>query len=192
MTDPTMTGTSGYERLANDAYWTPAWCTEALLDRTKFGPVVWEPACGRGDMVDVLDKRGHTVIASDIKVYSHKPMAFEMDFLAINLVVDPVGFSAIITNPPYEHAEAFIRKALDLATSGNRRARVAMLLRNEYDSAKSRRDLFEHPAFLKKLVLTKRPRWSAEDKASPRHNFAWFVWCWKKPPDAAPVMEWGP
>ncbi len=187
-----MHGESGYERIANDAYWTPAWCTEALLDRTAFRPVVWEPACGRGDMVRALESRGHTVIASDIKIYDPQGGSFEMDFLSVNPIVDPVGFGAIITNPPYAQAEAFIRKALELATVGNRRVRVAMLLRNEYDSAAGRRYLFEHPAFLKKLVLTKRPRWSADNKASPRHNFAWYVWCWNKPPDAPPVMEWGP
>lgn len=185
-----MHGESGYERVANDAYWTPAWCTEALLDRTLMPPRVWEPACGEGHICRVLGRRNIIYSATDL--VDHGFGRAGVDFLALNTAQELLApaFPSIITNPPYKLAEAFIRQALRFMEP--EKGRVAMLLRNEYDSAASRRDLFEHPAFLKKLVLTKRPKWSAEDKASPRHNFAWFVWCWKKPPGVAPVMEWGP
>lgn len=186
MKSSAMHGESGYERVANDAYWTPAWCTVALLDRVRFDPMVCDPACGKGNINMVLTDRGIPNRASDLFDYGYGgPRA---DFLSKDST--SYGCRSIITNPPYKLAEAFIRKALDLTEP--HRGRVAMLLRNEYDCAAGRRDLFERPTFLKKLVLTKRPRWSAEGKASPRHNFAWFVWCWKKPPDAPPVMEWGP
>lgn len=189
MKSSAMHGESGYERISDDAYWTPAWCTEALLDRMMFPPYVWEPACGEGHICEVLRRRGIVGAASDLIDHGYPRYGrAKRDFLDA-LLMWP-GCASIITNPPYKLAEAFIRKALDLTEP--HRGRVAMLLRNEYDSAAGRRDLFEHPAFFKKIVLTKRPRWSAEDKASPRHNFAWYVWCWKKPPDAPPVMEWGP
>mgnify|MGYP000147386773 CR=1 FL=1 len=84
-----------------------------------------------------------------------------------------------------------IVKALELTQPHN--GRVAMPLRNEFDSAKSRMEYFRnHPAFLKKITLTRRPKWSDIDKASPRHNFAWFVWCWAKDPGTKPVIEWAP
>ena len=181
-----MHGESGYERVANDAYWTPEWCTAALLESERFPPWVWEPACGQGHICRVMDTFLISNHGSDLIFHGYGQGG--EDFLRRTSMW--TWCRSIITNPPYKLAEAFIRKALDLTEP--HQGRVAMLLRNEYDCAAGRRDLFEHPAFLKKLVLTKRPKWSAEDKASPRHNFAWFVWCWKKPPGAPPVMEWGP
>lgn len=184
-------GESGYERIANDAYWTPEWCTEVLLDRVSIPPRVWEPACGQGHICRVLGRRNITYSATDL--IDHGFGRVGVDFLAVNNIGDATipACASIITNPPYKLAEAFIRKALDL--TGPYEGRVAMLLRNEYDSAAGRRDLFEHPAFYKKIVLTKRPRWSAENKASPRHNFAWFLWCWNPLREhRAPTMEWAP
>jgi hypothetical protein len=43
-----------------------------------------------------------------------------------------------------------------------------------------------------KVVLTKRPRWSTDDKASPRHNFAWFVWDWSNPNGPEAILRHGP
>ena len=96
---------------------------------------------------------------------------------------------SIVTNPPYISAEAFIAKALGLTKRAG--GMVAMLLRNEYDCASSRRKLFEREEFAAKLVLTKRPRWiDAEHSASPRHNFAWYLWDWNHSGPAR--IEWLP
>ena len=51
-----------------------------------------------------------------------------------------------------------------------------MLLRTDFDHAKSRQHLFQHPAFSKKLVLTKRIKWFEDSKGQPSFNHAWFVW----------------
>ena len=59
---------------------------------------------------------------------------------------------------------------------------VCMLMRNEWDSAKGRVDLLDGThrvrllPFAGKVVLTSRPRWIAESKGSPRHNYSWFCW----------------
>ena len=54
---------------------------------------------------------------------------------------------------------------------------VAMLLRNEFDSAASRKELFTGNVYFDtKIILTKRPRWIEGSTGSPRHNYAWFVW----------------
>ncbi len=86
----------------------------------------------------------------------------------------------IVTNPPYKQACDFVERALVLIRPVE--GKVAMLLRNEWDSASTRQHLFSKHAHLAlKLVLTKRPVWfpNREHKASPRHNFSWFVWDWK-------------
>jgi hypothetical protein len=41
-----------------------------------------------------------------------------------------------------------------------------------------------------KVTLTRRPRWFAEDIASPRHNFSWFIWDWNHTGDA--VLRYAP
>jgi hypothetical protein len=151
-----MHGESGFQRVEGDRYWTEPWVTRALLARVKFRGMIWEPAAGRGDMVNVLSAAGYKVMASDIAGASLGCSgAAETDFLACGSPGDAT-FS-ICTNPPYDRAEAFIRKALDLTQRSG--GMVAMLLRNEYDCAAGRRDLFEREAFASKLVLTKRPRW---------------------------------
>ncbi len=176
LTRSAMLGESGFERVEGDRYWTEPWVTEALLDAVKFRGLIWEPACGRGDMADVLTDAGYDVTISDIAGDTLGcTNAAEADFLTQGSPGDTL-FS-IITNPPYVLAEEFLRKAIDLTARAG--GMVAMLLRNEYDCAASRRYLFEQEAFAEKLVLTRRPRWDdglGESSASPRHNFSWFVW----------------
>jgi tRNA G10 N-methylase Trm11 len=65
----------------------------------------------------------------------------------------PTGVDAIVTNPPYGRlATPFIRHALSLDVPI-----VAMLLRVDFDSAKTRRDLFaDCPYFAGKITLLDR------------------------------------
>lgn len=175
MKDPALYG-SGYERIERDAYYTPAWCTEALLRHVKFSGPIWEPAAGAGDMTRVLTAAGHDVASSDIAYgwAEYELGLYQLDFLTTAL---PCNVVHIVTNPPYTLAREFIERALELTVKSG--GKVAMLLRNEYDSAATRQHLFSKcPQFALKLVLTKRPRWFADEKASPRHNFSWFVWDW--------------
>lgn len=172
--DPSMVGVPKYKRVDDDAYFTPAWCTEALLSRWIPVGTVWEPAAGNGAMVDVLNKAGLDVIASDIHEYVDLRCDLVIsrhDFLTVD---PPSGLFSIVTNPPYQLAEEFIRRALKLTKP--RRGSVAMLLRHEFDCAKTRRDLFDAENFAREIVLTKRPRWFSETATSPRNNFSWFVW----------------
>lgn len=177
--DPAM-GNLGYERQSSDYYPTPAWCTEALLRELPKGRAderVWEPACGDGRMSEVLIQKYH-VISTDLVDRGYSPGG--VDFLAQTEMQG--NSSHIVTNPPYEMAEEFLRHALALTKPHS--GLVAFLLRNEFDSAKTRRDLFANPPFWKKLVLTKRPRWFEGEGASPRHNYSWFIWDWSHQGDA--------
>jgi len=172
---------SGYERKERDLYETPHWVTHALILHLPL-PLwkIWEPACGSGKMADVLDGVAHT-IGTDVHNGD--------DFL---LMVGPeVGEipDAIITNPPYELAQEFIERALWLMEDNA--GCVAMLLRCDYDHAKSRTHLFRDcPAFAKKLVLMRRIKWFENTKGSPSFNHAWFIWDWKH--DGPPTIGYGP
>ena len=176
---------SGYERVERDQYETPAWVTEALLShllphtiRSEFTPIsIWEPACGSGKMVDVLCRTGCRIITSDI--------AGGRNFLS------ETGFGSfgVVTNPPYSHAKEFIEHAL--AITRPHEGFVAMLLRTDYDHAKTRTHLFHGcPAFAKKLVLTKRIVWFERKGAAPSFNHAWYIWDWKH--HGPPTLAYGP
>jgi len=151
---------SGYARKDADRYETPAWVAQVLVPHLP--PRVhriWEPACASGNMVCALLAAGFDVIGTDL---THG------DFLERR---DRAASDAIVTNPPYDQAAAFIEHALALVDV------VAMLLRTDYDHAQTRQHLFGHcPYFAKKLVLTRRIVWFERPGAAPSFNHAWFIW----------------
>ena len=52
-----------------------------------------------------------------------------------------------------------------------------MLLRTDFDHAKSRKHLFgECASFWKKVVLTKRIKWFDGSDGQPSFNHAWYIW----------------
>jgi len=169
---------SGYARKERDLYETPEWVTEALLPHLPdYVRTIWEPASGYGKMADVVIKRGFDVYQTDID-QGHDFLGFQ--HLPIASLQWPRTPQAIITNPPFDLATPFIDQALQRVPYGF----VAMLLRTDFDHAKSRTHLFRDcPAFAKKLVLMKRIVWFVEDngkpKASPSFNHAWYIWDWK-------------
>lgn len=180
--DPAMLGASKYPREAYDLYETPAWCVRALMRHVAMTQPVWEPAYGRGAIARVLcEGAGVEVMCSDIVRHNDDPIQ-TMDFLA-----ETSGYNRdIITNPPYLLDEEFVRHALALTKPYG--GLVAMLMRNEWDCAKTRRDLFMYQPFAMKLALFDRPLWFADRKAQPRHNFAWFVWDWSHEGD--PIIRY--
>src|SRR5262245_7400725 len=126
---------SGYERIADEAYETIAWPIAALLSQLGRVARAWDPCRGSGRLIATLRTCGIVAVGT------------QRDFLTITK--PPAEVSHLITNPPYgkgrrgETAMAFIEHALDLAVP-----RVAMLLRNDFDSAITRQHLFRHsPSF---------------------------------------------
>jgi len=179
---------SGYERKERDLYETPEWVTHALRQHVADVEAIWEPACGGEKMVRVFEQWGVPHID-----YSDINEGF--DFLA--QTHRPI--EAIITNPPYNLATEFIEHALKIMEPNSHHEQspciVAMLLRTDFDHAKSRSHLFaDCPAFAKKVVLTKRITWFEPEPGakgkSPSFNHAWFIWDLKH--KGAPTLAYGP
>ena len=174
---------SEYEREENDLYQTPPWCTEVLIPHLPTRVLsVWEPAAGEGQMAKALQEAGFDVSSSDI--------TSGVDFLCTNTEFCYPIFDSIITNPPYSEkkAQAFIERAIELTRPVE--GVVAMLLRCDYDSGKTRQHLFgECPIFSKKLVLTKRIIWFDRPGAAPSYNHCWMIWDWKHKGD--PTISYG-
>jgi hypothetical protein len=154
---------SGYTRRPDDDYPTPDWVVAAIAGylRQRVLRDVWEPAAGQG------------ALAAALAALGFRTRATADDFL--RYAGPPGRVDAIVSNPPYgpagRLAAAFVRKALTFDVR-----LVAMLLRIDFDSGKTRADLFrDNPRFAGKLVLLDRIKWF-EGPAGPSDNHAWFVW----------------
>lgn len=169
---------SGFARVENEHYPTPAWVVDALAEHVDLkGKGIWEPACGKGQMVQALFAAGAAYVhGTDVVGHGTVHQDETLDFLG-DVSCRLVHYDGIVTNPPYgprgRTAEAFIRQGL-------RRTRdygfLALLLPVDFDSASTRHDLFGGcPQFAGQIVLTKRIKWF-DGPASPSANHAWFLW----------------
>lgn len=149
-------------RQERDLYTTPEEATVALLRVETFDGVIHEPCSGNDRMVKVLEAHGHKVVASDIHPLGR---GVKRDFFSIK---QRVGHN-IVTNPPFDQAEAMIKHALALDVR-----KVAFLLKATYWHAATRLPLFETnpPAWIYPLTW----RLDFLDKGRPAMECAWFVW----------------
>jgi hypothetical protein len=159
----------------DDLYQTPPQAMHALLRVEKLPNRIWEPACGRGAIVDVLRAAGHEVIATDLVDYGETipPSSYRIDFLMERRALD--GVEAIVCNPPYKLAEEFVEHALDLCPL------VVMFLRLSFLESERRRRILEERGlarvhvFRNRLPMMHRDGWDGP-RASSSIPFAWFVW----------------
>ena len=148
-----------------DFYPTPPDVTHALMKFLDLAPcTIWEPACGDGAMAEVLKQYAHTVLCSDLRETGYGEGG--VDFLT-----ERRECGAIITNPPFNVSEDFIRHALPQADV------VAMVLKSQYWHAKKRTALFtEHPPAWA-LPLTWRPDFMGGERGgAPTMEVHWTVW----------------
>jgi hypothetical protein len=157
----------------DDFYETPACAVTALMRVESLPHFLWEPAAGRGAIVNILRAAGHEVIASDL-VHHGIPSHFHgVDFLFEQKAPDRC--QAIITNPPYRLAEQFVAHALNLVP------RVYMLLRLAFLESERRTEILEHHhlarvlVFRNRLPMMHRDGWMGP-KATSATAFAWFIW----------------
>ena len=151
-----------------DFFPTPAWATHALIDNESFEGDIWESACGNGAMSDVLETTGRTIVSSDL--YDRGYGESGVDFL------DAGRRSAnIVTNPPYNAAEGFVRSGL---TSASRK--FALLLRLAFlEGANRQRTIFSNASPSRVWVFSERITFypaGAVQQGTGTTAYAWFVW----------------
>lgn len=166
-------GMHPYSKRGLDLYETPPAAVRALLKVEPLDGTVWEPACGPGSIVAVLRDAGLRVIASDIADHKCPNALVGVDFLAQESA--PNGAEIIVTNPPFMHADNFVRHALKLVP------KVLMLLRLAFLESTGRSDILDggqlarvYP-FANRLPMMHRSGWTGPH-ASSQMCFAWFVW----------------
>lgn len=157
----------------DDLYETPDVAVHALLRVEKLPPIIWEPACGPGRIVNVLRGAGHMVYATDLVDYGCPESEHGYDFLMERSPEFAVG--AIVTNPPFKLAGEFVAHALTLCP------KVIMLLRLAFMESERRTPILDsgHLArvhvFRKRLPMMHRAGWEGR-KSNSGMAFAWFVW----------------
>lgn len=169
-----------------DFFPTPPWATRALCELVlglfadfDFGETCWEPAAGAGHMAEVLRDYFEKVHASD--VFDYRPDYAQGAFVAdrLGLVDDlarcPFKPDWIITNPPFNLAEAFLLRALGEATLG-----VALLVRMSWlETIERYQQIFRDTQPAKVAVFVERVpmvkgRW--DPQASTATSYVWIVW----------------
>jgi hypothetical protein len=154
-------------RQEDDFYPTPEAVTQALFSVERFDGAIYDPACGDGAMIRVFQEKGFKTLASDINPRGAMSEAPKRDFLAFKGRL-PANVS-IVTNPPFNLAEAFILKAHELECK-----KLCLVLKSTYWHAASRRKLWR--VWQPKAVypLTWRPDFLG--KGRPTMEVAWHVW----------------
>jgi hypothetical protein len=113
-------------------------------------------------MVRVLEGNGYEVRAQDLFTYDHS------DFTKAT----ELNGDIIITNPPFNRSEEFIRKAIELKPKA-----FAFLLKSQYWHASRRKTLFNEFRPKAVLPLTWRPDFLMGAKGSaPTMEVLWTVW----------------
>jgi hypothetical protein len=156
-----------------DLYETPRAAILALMRVKKLPDKIWEPAAGRGAISRELKAAGHMVIATDLLAHegADEDIAAGVDFLATK---GNRGVDAIVTNPPYRHADAFIRHGLKLGLP------VFALLRLAYLEGAARSDLIDGHLWevwvgIERLPKMNRDGWEGARLEKETQQFAWFL-----------------
>jgi hypothetical protein len=213
MTD--VVSQSGYAKSPFDWYVEQQWVTRALIDaerahskkcepysgRSVAWGVVWDPACGSGNVLKgFLSAIQHVQLHStdiEFRGYAAQGLFQEANFvgeLEFTQSTAPKSPFSIVSNPPYSYKkgilEAFIRRALELATN-----KVAMLVPIARQAGENRHALFEEFPPARIYVLSERPSMPPGaqiavlgDMAYKRGkiDFMWVVWDRRNP---TPVGE---
>jgi hypothetical protein len=176
---------SGYERWADDWYQEDAACVDALLAVERFDGLVWDPACGGGNIPERVIAGGGEAIGSD-KVdrgYGEVPV----DFLTRSRPALMAHARHIICNPPYCVIEEWIDRALDVVPG-----KVAILARLALLEGQKRKAWWKTKPLARVRVSARRlsmpPGGSGIKAKGGTVAFAWFVF--DRSHVGAPVIDW--
>lgn len=125
-----------------DYYPTPPWvaraCCEVIFQVDACARSMWEPACGQGHLAHGAADYFDRIALSDIHDHG---VGSVIDFLDADAAAPCGPVDWIFTNPPFVHAESFVRLALARARRG-----VAMLVRLGFLESVGRYGLFVGPS----------------------------------------------
>lgn len=174
------------EREENDFYATCPSAIITVLDKFKeigISKNIWECACGKGHISEVLKENGYNVYSTDLidRGYADK----QEDFLTTQNHFD----GDIVTNPPFKLAKEFVEKAFTLIDDGSK---VALFLKVQFLESKERKKLFmEYP--LKHLIVYSQRQLCAKNAEFEKYTSTTQCYCWfvfEKGYGGKPTIDW--
>lgn len=165
------------KRIPNDAYYTPDWVTDRMIDNFSHlideDETILEPCCGTNNMVDRMTERmKNNITATDITMGSF------FDASTSQYWDRHKNFDWVITNPPFNSAPKILFHALNNANKG-----VIFLLRLSFlepcpTGKTARFDVLTMSEDSLRFVcpLNPRPKFRKDMKATDSVTSAWFVW----------------
>lgn len=159
-------------REENDYYATDPRAMEDLLKFEQFDLKIWEPACGEGNLSEVLKKHGHDVYSTDLIDRGYQDEI--LNFLESERKFD----GDIITNPPFKYAKEFVLKALESINDGQK---VAMFLKLNYLAGVARyKEIYQKTPPVRIYVFSNKYACSKNNKKEgfkdAGMDYAWFIW----------------
>lgn len=176
-----------------DLYPSPAWATHALFQHETFEGSIWEPAAGDGAMAKVIKHYYPDSIICATDLYDHgfdSDVYFQSPVNFLEVKKSEETFDNIITNPPYNIADDFINKSLEMANK-----KVAMLVRLPYLEGQKRYNTLYSVrppnrvwVFSERITFYKK---GAKKKGNGTTAYAWFIWDKENPAETS-ELKWFP
>lgn len=173
------------EREENDFYATNPKAMELALpylENLGLSKNVWECACGKGHLAEVLKKNGYKVTCTDLIDRGYGEVK---DFLKAN---GSYGLD-VLTNPPFKLAEKFVEKGMELITTGHK---VCLFLKVQFLESKQRYKLFKKYPLKTLLVYSERQQ-CARDAEFEKYTATTQCYCWfvfEKGYKGKPTIDW--
>ena len=140
---------------SND-FQTPKFALNPLLPYLKKDWLIWECACGSGNLIKALTSKGFSTIGTDILTGD--------DFLKWK----PEKFDCIITNPPYSIKQQFLERCYELKKP------FALLLPLTTFETYKRQELFKKYG-VEVIFFPKRINFETPDG---KGHGSWFMTAW--------------
>lgn len=170
-------------RESHDHYPTPRFCTEALFkhvrkadDELTNARTVLDPAAGEGAILDVAREQGFVTLGLELDLTRAEAARARGHQMGQGDALERRWPRAdmVVANPPYSHAEAFVRKALAWRLSVPGYPPFFTLLRLSFlEPTQTRRELLTtyRPDV---LILPRRPAF--DGRGTDSITSAWFCW----------------
>lgn len=140
-----------------DDFQTPPQALKPLLPYLKKEWTIWEPACGKGNLVREFERCGYKTIGTDL--------LFGADFLSEDLDRG----DCIVTNPPFKYKQQFLERCYALGKP------FALLLPlTTFETAK-RQKLFKENG-VEVIFFDKRINFETPNQVE--NSSAWFATAW--------------
>ncbi len=140
-----------------DDFQTPIEALLPLLPYLKKEWFIWEPACGRGNLVRGLQAAGYQVGGTDILE--------GVDFLT----EEWENYDCIVTNPPFKYKQQFLERCYQVGKP------FALLMPLTAFETKKRQDLFKKHG-VEVIFFDRRINFETPNKVA--NSSAWFATAW--------------